>query len=241
MSLRAAGRGVVHAARSRRALSLRNNFTQVRSLCSGVVPLVFSASQAAGPLDRPLSASRPGALSRHRHVYDADDAPVEDCAMSPRVVDVNVEPVPVFEKPPRAPRGSSAVTGSKRGKKHPGGALDFLTTVRTELNPRGPEFLDLVRVLNYNPKGFVTASHDPLRARVWFLMHATGASSKFVLRKLASAVLPGRGKAKQAFLRDRLLLGHLPFTEKVRCFAGAFGGCVDGVEILARRGKAARN
>ena len=138
--------------------------------------------------------------------------------MSPRVVDngANLPHAP-FEKRPRGgSKGSAPLAAGKRGKKHPGGALDFLTTVRSEMNPHGAEFLDLVRILEHNSKAAVTSSHDPRRVRVWVLMHSTGASSKFVLRKLASAVLPGRGKAKQAFLRDTLFLGHLPFTEKVR-------------------------
>ena len=84
--------------------------------------------------------------------------------------------------------------------------------MRTKVDPRGATFLDFVRILAHNPKP--TAGASPLRVRVWGLMHATGASSKFVLRKLTSAVLPGRGKAKQAFIRDTLLLPTVPTTEQ---------------------------
>jgi hypothetical protein len=88
----------------------------------------------------------------------------------------------------------------------------LLQVMRAKYDPRGADFLDFVHVLAHNPRPAL-AEH-PLRARVFTLMQQTGASSKFVLRKLASAVLPGRGKAKQQFMADRLLLGHVPSTEQ---------------------------
>ena len=117
---------------------------------------------------------------------------------------------------PRVPSRRVFPSG-KEWSAAPSGALLFLASVRTEFDPQGAQFLDLVRLLSADRS---TAQVDRFRIRLLDLMAATGASSKFVLRKLASAVLPGRGKAKQVFLRETLRLGHLPCTEKVRARGG---------------------
>ena len=138
------------------------------------------------------------------HAVAGDAA--EQCATSPAVfagvpLDFSFSKTPPAKAPRKVPSSAAPSAGGKRAKKQPGGALDFLVTVRAEMNPVGVDFLDLVRVLAHNPKAAALGAADPLRSRVWALMHATGASSKFVLRKLASAVLPGRGKAKQVCVR----------------------------------------
>ena len=86
-------------------------------------------------------------------------------------------------------------------------------------DPRGADFLDVVIAIAAHrrdgaPGKLVAAALMPLQRRVASLMLALRPSSKFVLRKLASAVLPGRGRAKRAFLAGTLHLPQLPYTEK---------------------------
>ena len=81
-------------------------------------------------------------------------------------------------------------------------------------NTRGYTFWDFVcavaatnRRMTRRPQSDVAtlALHDPLAARVLELMRTTGTSAKFVLRKLAAAVIP-RGVSIHVHLRKCLHL-----------------------------------
>ena len=93
---------------------------------------------------------------------------------------------------------------------------EFLKVVRDELNPCGVEFVDFIHAIADRASA---RTHERIafgNRMPSFFSFLSSTNRKFVLRKLAAAVLPVLGKRKKAFLELELRLPHLPSAEKVR-------------------------
>ena len=179
-----------------------------RETCgTAVAPPPPPTPSAPADLDVVLSAPvQPPALA---------DAAVVDTAAG---CGVDLLPTPLDARrvvsPPHGPPSTRAAAGGDGAAPRTRcTAHVFLAAYRERFAPQGTSFLDFVVALSGPLRPTSGASLSQLEQTCVDMMRTTRTCAKFVLRKLASAILPTISSSRREALHDRLALPDLPAAE----------------------------